>query len=227
MPKEPGSQTEGMSTEGAGDDEPGWNDLSTNRAGQSARKKAVELRKEAPVKSVLARLLGAPREERDWSVGADGEEEVAWRLRKLDNGWHVIHAVPVGEKGADIDHVVIGPPGVFTLNTKNHSKHRVTVTRGGVYVNGQRTVYLRNARFEAQRASRLLSTSCNSEVSVQSVIVVMAADLKIKSQPTDVYVVGRKSIAQWLLKRPSVLTPDRVEEIFEKARRDTTWKRPV
>jgi hypothetical protein len=171
-------------------------------------------------------MLGAPREERDWSVGADGEEEVAWRLRKLGDGWHVIHAVPVGEKGADIDHVVIGPAGVFTLNTKNHSKHRVTVTQGGVFVNGQRTEYLRNSRFEAQRASKLLSPSCNGEVSVQSVIVVMAADFKIKSEPTDVHVVGRKSIARWLTKRPTVLMPERVEEIFEQARRDTTWKRP-
>ena len=58
-------------------DEPVWNDLASNRPGQSARKRAVELRKEAPIKSVLARLLGSPREERDWAVGADGEEEVA------------------------------------------------------------------------------------------------------------------------------------------------------
>ena len=216
-----------MNTTGADNDGPGWSDLSENRAGQSARKRAVELRKEAPVKSVLARLLGAPREERDWSVGADGEEEVAWRLRKLGDGWHVIHSVPVGEKGADIDHVVIGPAGVFTLNTKNHSKHRVTVTEGAVYVNGQRTDYLRNSRFEAQRACKFLSASCNGEVTVQSVIVVMAADLRTKSEPTDVYVVGRKSIAQWLTRRPAVLTPERVGEIFEQARRDTTWRRQV
>ena len=113
---------------------------------QSARKRAVELRREAPIKSVLARLLGSPREERDWVVGADGEDEVAWRLRKFGDGWHVIHSVPAGEKGADIDHVVIGPAGVFTLNTKNHSKHRVPVTQGGVYVNGERTDYFRNSR---------------------------------------------------------------------------------
>ena len=52
----------------------------------------------------------------------------------------------------------------------------------------------------------------------------MAADFKIKSEPTDVSVVGRKSIARWLTKRPEVLTPERVEEIFQQARRDTTWK---
>jgi Nuclease-related domain len=216
-------QTAEMTNGVVGGDEPGWQDLSKNRAGQSARKRAVELRKEAPIKSVLARVLGSPREERDWAVGADGEEEVAWRLRRLGDGWHVIHSVPVGEMGADIDHVVIGPAGVFTLNTKNHSKHRVTVTQGGVYVNGQRTEYLRNSRFEAKRANKLLTAACG-DVDVQPVIVIMAADIKIKTEPTDVNVVGRRSIARWLRKRPAVLTPERVEEIFEQARRDTTWK---
>ena len=206
-----------------GGDESGWRDLSKNQAGQSARKRAMELRKEAPIRSVLARLLGSPREERDWSVGADGEEEVAWRLRKLGEGWHVIHSVPVGEKGADIDHLAIGPAGVFTLNTKNHSKNRVTVTHGGVYVNGQRTDHLRNSRFEANRTNKLLSAACGN-VQVHPVLVIMAADFKIKSEPTDVNVVGRKSIARWLATRPVVLTPERVEEIFEFARRDTTWK---
>lgn len=151
----------------------------------------MELRREVPIKSILGRLLGSPGEERDWAVGADGEEEVARRLRKLGPGWHFIHSVPVGEEGADIDHVVIGAAGVYTLNTKNHSKHKVTVTQGGVYVNGQRTDYLRNSRFEAKRANKLLTAACGN-VEVQPVIVIMTADFK-------------------------------VEEIFEQARRDTTW----
>ena len=119
--------------------QPEWNDLASNRPGQSARKKAVELRQAAPMKAVLARILGVHRDERHWRVGADGEEEVAWRLRKLGKGWHVLHSVPVGDRGSDIDHVVIGPGGVFTLNTKNHTGQRVSVTASTVFVNGQNT----------------------------------------------------------------------------------------
>ena len=59
--------------------EPEWIDLADNRPGQSARMKAVELRQAAPMKAVLARILGFHRDERHWRVGADGEEEVAWR----------------------------------------------------------------------------------------------------------------------------------------------------
>ena len=56
------------------------------------------------------------------------------------------------------------------------------------------------------------------------VIVVMAAQLTSKGQPPDVSVVTRKSIAQWLSRRPVIMTPERVEGIFEYARRDSTWQ---
>jgi hypothetical protein len=36
-------------------------------------------------------------------------------------GWHVLHAVPIGTRGTDIDHVVIGPFGLVTVNTKTTS----------------------------------------------------------------------------------------------------------
>lgn len=206
------------------DADPEWHDLSLNRPGQASRKKSIELRQEAPVKSILARLLGAPRAERDYGVGADGEEEVGRRLAKLGPGWHVLHAVPVGTKGSDIDHVVIGPPGVFTLNTKNHHRSKVWVADRSIRVNGQPTDYLRNSRFEAKRASELLAAVCGVPVDVHPLVVVMDAELTIKAQPPDVTVVGRKRIVKWLSSRPPILGVDQVEVIYGFVRRDTTWR---
>jgi len=200
-----------------------WRDLAANRPGASARKKALELRRAAPVKTFIARALGVHTDERAYRVGADGEEDVARRLKKLGEHWHVIHAVSVGEKGSDIDHVVIGPAGVFTLNTKNHSKNKVWVAERSFMVNGQKTDYLRNSRFEAKRASKLLSVACGLEVAVEPIIVVIAAQLTIKGQPPDVHVVGRRRIVEWLSRRAPVLTNDNVEAIYRRARIDTTW----
>lgn len=203
---------------------PAWQDLSQNRAGQAVRERAVELRSEAPVKTFVARVFGVHTDERAYRVGADGEEEVAWRMRKLGAGWHILHSVPVGEKDSDIDHVVIGPPGVFTLNTKNHSRKKVWVAEKAFMVSGQKTNYLRNSRHEAARASKLLTTACGFDVQVEPIIVVIAAELTIKAQPTDVHVVARKRIGKWLERRPATLSPWAVEAIYEMARRDTTWR---
>lgn len=89
-------------------------------------------------------------------------------------------------------------------------------------VNGHRTDHLRNSRHEAGRASRLLTSACGLEVIVEPVIVVMAAELVVKSPPTDVHVVARKRISRWMARRPAALAPSAVEAIFEHARRDTT-----
>jgi len=205
--------------------EPEWRDLALNQPGQQVRKKAIELRRAAPVRTFVARAFGAHTEERAYRVGRDGEEEVARRLQPLRRkGWHLLHAIPVGNKGSDIDHVVIGPPGVFTLNTKHRPDGRVWVAEHSFMVNGQKTNYLRNSEFEAERASKLLSAACGFNVDVKPIIVVIAAKLTIKAQPPNVKVVARKRIAKWLSKCQPVLAPERVENIYEQARRDTTWR---
>ena len=94
-------------------------------------------------------------------------------LDKLPDGWAVLHAVPVGKGDTDIDHVVIGPGGVFTINTKNHSGQKVWVAGRTFMVNGQKQPHLRNAGHEAQRASRLLSAAAGFRVDVVPVIAVV------------------------------------------------------
>lgn len=204
--------------------EPEWRDLAPNRPGQSAREQAIAARRAAPFRTFLARLLHVHTEERAWRLGADGEERVARRLERLGDGWHVIHAVPVGEKGSDIDHVVIGPPGVFTLNTKNHPGGRVWVHDHAFKVNGQFTPYVRNSRYEAARAANLLSEACGFAVPVEAVIVVLADKLTIEAQPIGVQVVSSRRIDRWLLVRSPRLGMETVEAIYEQARRDVTWR---
>jgi len=51
--------------------------------------------------------------------GATGEEQVGGRLEELaGHGWHVIHDASLGR--GNVDHILIGPAGVFTVETKSH-----------------------------------------------------------------------------------------------------------
>jgi hypothetical protein len=199
-------------------------DLAANRPGTAARAKALEVRRAAPVRSQVARVLGVHTDERAWRIGADGEEEVGRRLTKLGRDWRVLHAVPVGERGSDIDHVVIGPPGVFTLNTKNHPGKSIWVAERTFMVSGQKTDYLRNSIFEGRRATKLLSRACGFDVSIEPVIVLMAEKLTVKAPPMGVHVVGRRGIVKWLRGRLPTLTPEGVAEIYQHARSSATWR---
>ena len=102
-------------------------------AGDGPRDEAARLKAEADRLDEQARRL---REKaKSWDIGGDGEEIVGGvldaGLSELE-GWHVIHSVVVSRGGGDIDHVVVGPPGVFTLNTKHHPEKTVWVS-GDVY----------------------------------------------------------------------------------------------
>lgn len=200
-------------------------DLAHNRPGALVRARAQELRRQAPIWTLVARVLGIHTDERDFRVGAAGEAVVARRLRALrGSGWRVIHSVPVGTKGSDIDHLVIGPPGVFCLNTKHHPGGQVWVGRDDVLVNGRPTPYVRNARFEATRSSRALGAACGFPVAVRPAIVVVCARLTVRVQPRRVHVVDDRSLVRWLAGERPVLGPAELDAIFDRARRAATWR---
>lgn len=200
-----------------------FEDLSGNVPGASLRRKSAEIQSAFPARVFLAKVLGVHTNERAWRRGAAGEEEVARQLDKLGPGWRVIHSVPVGPNDTDIDHVVIGPPGVFTLNTKNHLGKRVTVYEYAIYVSGVKQPYLSKSRAEGRRGSRILSSACGFEVVVNPVVVIMSDELVLKGSPKQVNVVGRRKVVDWLDRRPTQLSPGRIESIYSVARRRSTW----
>jgi len=204
-----------------------WEDLAEHRPGVMAREQATALKQAAPVRTFLARALGVHTDERAWRVGADGEELVAaqlHRLAKKDPRWRFLHAIPVGVRGSDIDHLVVGPGGVFTLNAKHHPRASVWVRGDTFMVNGQRLPYIRNSRHEAMRAARLLTQACGSPVNVHGIVVPVGADsLKLRESPTDVSIVNRMALRDWLRRRVTTLSDQQIDEIYEAARRSTTW----
>ena len=56
-----------------------------------------------------------------WSAGAEGEEAVAKHLSFLGDAYRVIHDVVLPNMRGNVDHVVLGPNGVFVIETKNNN----------------------------------------------------------------------------------------------------------
>ena len=67
--------------------------------------------------------------------GAEGEEEVARRLAFLDSDYAVFHGLRLDRRG-NFDHVVVGPAGVFVIETKNW-KGRAAFRDGRIFINGR------------------------------------------------------------------------------------------
>ncbi|GAA2169712.1 nuclease-related domain-containing protein [Actinomadura napierensis] len=200
-------------------------DLRHNQAGAAAQARADELR---DWRTWLAAMFGVRTESRNFAVGAKAERTVGAKLDKWarKHGWHVLHAVPVGRNGADIDHVLIGPFGVVTVNTKS-TRGKVWVAENGMMVGGTKVDYLRNSRHEAKRARALLTDACGRHVPVHAVVVFVGAKgFTVRNGgPKDVTVLPDvKSFHRWLRRRGRVLTPEQVTNVHTAARRPTTWR---
>ncbi|NUR93726.1 MAG: NERD domain-containing protein, partial [Kribbellaceae bacterium] len=151
-----------------------------------------------------------------WYAGALGELEVGRRLQKLGPRWTVLHSVPIGVRGADIDHLIVGQAGVFTINTKHHAGQRVWVAGHGFLVGGQRQDYIRNSEFEARRVAKVLAGALGWPVPVHAVIAVLgAASFTLKEEPTGVRVLEAGALIRWLKRRPPVLTGQQMEAVLQ------------
>ena len=81
----------------------------------------------------LCYAMGLRRVERFFK-GARGEERVSGILRSLPDRYHVFNDFVAG--GLHVDHVVVGPAGVFAVETKNW-RGAVTIEDGQILVDGQ------------------------------------------------------------------------------------------
>jgi len=69
-----------------------------------------------------------------WKVGAEGEERVAEVLRDVP-GIEVLHDRRVPGSRANIDHLVVGPAGVFVIDAKKYKAGSIVEVRdvGGIF----------------------------------------------------------------------------------------------
>lgn len=136
--------------------------------------------------------------------GAEGERKVGSILEDLAPDWHVLHGVWLGH--GDIDHVLVGPGGVFTIETKSH--------RGQIAVEHIEARMLSQAYAESKVLEKV------SGLAVAPLLVFSEAYL-IGSVPTrrhGVTVLPARMLAAFMERRPPQLAIDQVTEIAERLR---------
>lgn len=200
-------------------------DLAVNPPGASLRDLLDE---SGPglMERVVSRLLRRPTEWDSWQKGLAGERRVGAELNRLGHhGWRVLHSIPLANK-VDIDHLLIGPGGVFSINTKHHHKKAVWVGDDSVKVDhGKPAPYARKSRAEAKRVVRVLEHYCDFPVPVEPVLVfVGVTELKVVATQLSVRVYQERQVAA-LAPLSGVLTAEQVEQVYSVARHRQAWSR--
>ena len=136
--------------------------------------------------------------------GISGEEAVADALAGLPSSYWVLHGVSTGH--GDVDHVVIGPTGVFALETKAWDG-KFYRSRGQLYCNGKPAEHvLRQARGAAGQVRELLLAAGIDEW-VEAVVV--AARASVSRSPVRFrksYVISINDLVGFVTDRPHSLS---------------------
>lgn len=158
-----------------------------------------------------------------WEKGAEGEVAVARALEALPEGWVALHDLAwPGRQRANLDHVVVGPGGVFIVDAKNWS--------GRVEVRDQ--VLMQNGR----RREETVASAAEAAIALQSIVpppaLCMGVLCFVRDEPLtgwarDVMVCSTQNLTEMLTSRPVVLGPDDVRACVDEIRAGAVRTKPA
>jgi hypothetical protein len=203
--------------------------LSSRSAGYAVARKCLEVQAEAEAMDPSLRRDGGVRlhpDARPWYTGALGEIEVGRILAGLGPQWFVRHSVPIGAGTKDVDHLVIGPGGVFAINTKHHRGASIWVGDHVLRINNANTKYLNAATRDGLDVAGRLQRKVGFAVPVISVVAVLGAhsitDRRAPEQQP-VKVVDARRLVDWLNAQPILLDEGALGIIRLAAEEPETW----
>jgi hypothetical protein len=153
-----------------------------------------------------------------WRRGAAGERRTARLLNPLERqGWAVLHDLAVPGSRANIDHLMLGPGGVFVVDSKQY-RGRLQLDRSGRLWHGRHPLAptLQAVSFEADQAALALP---DPGVAVVPIVAVHGAQVPWGKIVVDgVPVVSAKRLPNMIRLLPAMLGPERVAELASQAR---------
>lgn len=171
-------------------------------AGESAREEARRAREKAERLARRAEMF---------EKGADGEAATAATLRDLPPEWGVLHdrRWPL-RRLANIDHIVIGPGGIFVIDSKNWSG-RLTLGAGHLRQNGRSREKEVAKCADAGLAVAELAGPFGDRVFP---VLCFTRDEPLTGWSRDVLICSTSTLTQMLLSRPQALTAAEATEVW-------------
>ncbi|CAN5260130.1 hypothetical protein BH11ACT4_BH11ACT4_13660 [soil metagenome] len=199
-------------------------------AGQSAMSEVVLAQASAPARSLPARVFGISpltTASRDSYNGALGELLVGDVLENLGPNWDVLHDLPLGaalDCDQVLDHLVIGPAGVYAVHVSNFTDKDVVIAGDQLLVAGDSHDDITRAKGEADAAAELLSAASGSPVRVRPLLVVVdPRRLVVRVAAAGVRIIPSSQLDRFLSRGARTLSGTEVARISDLADLATTW----
>jgi hypothetical protein len=203
--------------------------LSSRGAGYAVAEKCLQVQADAEALDPSLRTADGVRLHDDawsWYVGALGEIEVGKMLKALGPEWFVRHAIPIGAGTKDVDHLVIGPGGVFAINTKHHDGASVWLGDHIVRINNVNQHHVKQAQKDGLEVRRRLSGKVGFSVTVTPMVALLNARSITDSRAADnrqVEVLDANRLVAWLSAQDRLLGTAELDLIKLAAEEPETW----
>ncbi|TFD05505.1 NERD domain-containing protein [Cryobacterium sp. TMT1-66-1] len=197
-------------------------------AGQSVVEELLRQHADRPARSRIARTLGASpldANELSWLRAAQAEMIVGDILGRLPEGYSVYHSLPIRNTAFWVDHLVVGPGGIFAINSKTHWDRDLTGALRSIPINDHAMPYLRDARFESAQITALLGAVLPAATVVQPVIVLVNPHkILLARKPDAVTVIDSPRLRRWLVARPRVFSAKQQAALTAAIDDPATWR---
>jgi len=203
--------------------------LSSREAGYAVALKCLEVQTKAESRDPSLRTRQRVILHDDawpWYQGALGEIEVGRILSALGPEWFVRHSVPIGAGTKDVDHLVIGPGGVFAINTKHHAGAKIWVVDYMLGINNSKTRHLQDGSRDGADVAKRLSAKAEFPVSVRPVVALVdPQSVNDKRSPHNrpVAVLDARKLVAWLKAQPQNLSDTKLSLLKLAAEEPETW----
>lgn len=142
-----------------------------------------------------------------WEKGLEGENLVSNYLNTLPKDYFVFNDVNLPGKGGNIDHIVIGPTGIYVIETKNYSgRYRIKGNQWFYIKNGQYMEIKKNPGTQVRRNTVNLIDFLNerdistSKTWITSLVAFNCPDFKVLQTPQKYKVLLPKTVPDYILK---------------------------
>jgi hypothetical protein len=159
-----------------------------------------------------------------WARGVEGEQETALRLSALGDEWSIYHALPIGPGRKDLDHLVIGPTGVFAINSKHRHDKDVHIEGGHIRYGLDWTNDTQSVGLDAQAASAALSNVSGSHVPVTGVISLVCPGSVHGDSGQSCAVLEADDLVDYLLSQPVIYNSSEVATLDAVVQAPGTWR---
>lgn len=149
--------------------------------------------------------------------GAIAEEKTGVFLDGLPEGNFIIHEFNTGR--GNIDHILVGPKGIFTLEVKSH-RGTVTFDDGNLLRDGKafEKDFLKQAWAECFAAREILAKWDIKEPKAEPLIIFSNAFVKVMGKAKGIAVMNLKFLPTFLERLPDRMTTAEAGRIFNRLR---------